>query len=50
MKRLFQSAINHDKTRIIAAVILAVAVMAYVNAFKVVIKIICKEIVIYTSG
>ncbi len=42
MKRLLQSAINDDKTRIIAAVILAVAVMAYFEAFKSVLNAISK--------
>jgi len=42
MKRIFNAAVNNDKTRIIAAVILAVAVMAYAQAFKSVLNAISK--------
>lgn len=38
MKRFLQYAINNDKTRVIAAVILAVAVMAYFEALSVIMK------------
>jgi len=42
MKRIFNAAVNNDKTRIIAAVILAVAAMAYFEAFKSVLNAISK--------